>query len=86
MGKPTREEKRRRRERRVAERARRFGDHAKLVVERQGNPDYPQKTVHPDGRTTISLPPEVVEELRRQQDQFRGKFGARTRSRRSALL
>lgn len=76
MGKPTRDEKRRRRERRVADRARRFEDHAKLVIERQGNSDYyPQRTRQPDGQTTVSLPPEVVEELRKQQDQFRDKFG-----------
>jgi hypothetical protein len=75
MGKPTRDDKRRRRERRVADRARRFEEHARLVVERQGDPNFPTRTVHPDGRTTISLPPEVVEELRSQQDQFREKFG-----------
>jgi hypothetical protein len=75
MGKPTKDEKRRRRERRLAERAKRFEDHAKLIVERQDDPDFPQRTVHPDGSTTVSMPPEVVEELRRQQDQFREKFG-----------
>ncbi len=75
MGNPTRDEKRHRRERRVADRARRFEDHAKLVVERQGDLSYPQRTVQSDGRTAISVPPEVVEELRRQQDQFREKFG-----------
>jgi hypothetical protein len=75
MGKPSREDKRRRRERRLADRARRFEDHAKLVVERQGDGTYAQRTVLPDGRTTVSIPPDVVEELRRQQDRFREKFG-----------
>jgi hypothetical protein len=75
MGKSAKEEKRRRRERRVADRARRFADHAKLVVERQGDPNFAQRTVQPGGRTTVSIPPEVVEELRWQEDLFREKFG-----------
>ena len=75
MGKPNKEEKRRRRERRLADRARRFEDHAKLVVARQGDPDYAQRAFLPDGRTVVSIPPEVVEELRRQEDRFREKFG-----------
>ena len=75
MGRPSMDDKRRRRERRLADRARRFEDHARLVVARQGDPSYSQRTVMPDGRIAVSIPPELVAELQRQQDRFREKFG-----------
>jgi hypothetical protein len=75
MSKPNRDAKRRRRAKRLAERASRFESHAALVVERQGDPRYTQKTRHPDGSYSITLPPEMMEMLARQRELFREKFG-----------
>ncbi len=75
MSKPSKDAKRRRRVRRLAERASRFESHVALVVERQGDPSYTQKTRHPDGSYSITLPPEMTEMLAGQRELFREKFG-----------
>jgi hypothetical protein len=75
MSKPNKDAKRRRRAKRLAERAGRFESHAALVVERQGDPGYAQKTRRPDGSYAVTLPPEMTEMLARQRELFREKFG-----------
>ncbi|MEI7059041.1 hypothetical protein WBG06_24685 [Nocardioides sp. CCNWLW239] len=54
--------------------AERREEHARLVVERQGDPNYVQQTRNPDGSRTVQLDEETAG-ARRQREHFVEKFG-----------
>lgn len=58
-----------------ARRAARREKHAKLVVERHGDPNFPQRVRQPDGSYTVTMTPEAKEAILRQMELFKEKFG-----------
>lgn len=75
MASSKKDAKRRRRAQALAERAERFERHAALVAQRTGDPRYVQRTRNADGSYQITLPPEIIQAIRQQEDSFREKFG-----------
>ena len=75
MASSKKDDKRRRRAKQLAERAARFERHAALVAARTGDPRYAQRTRNADGWYSVTIPPELIELLREQEERFREKFG-----------
>jgi hypothetical protein len=71
--------KRRRRAKRLAERAERFERHAALVNQRSGDPRYVQRIANPDGSVTLTPAVSDVDDFQDVMEQaaqrFRAKFG-----------
>lgn len=70
--------KKQRRATRIADRARRFEQHAALVNERDGDPRFVRRITNPDGSATVIAPDEdgeLAAAIAFQQKAFREKFG-----------